>query len=297
MHLSKYHGLGNDFLVVLDDGSTDVPIAVSGDLARRLCDRNRGIGADGVILGVLASPGTTASGAGASGAGGDGSADVVMHLYNADGSRAEMSGNGIRCLAQAVARHRGTDTVDLVVSTDAGFRMVAVRPGADASSISASVTMGVVGVGPDLPDDLTDVDVSIVEVRDGEPMMATGDIGNPHWVVVVQDAFTVDLPEQGPRYEDHVSGGINVEFISVTPGTSDAIDLAVWERGAGATEACGTGACVAAFYAHQWGLVGPEVTVHMPGGDALVRLGALASDEITLQGPSVYIADVVWPHG
>jgi diaminopimelate epimerase len=287
MQLSKYHGLGNDFLVVLDDGSGDRPVSVSGDLARRLCDRNRGIGADGVILGVLAPSSDDPAAA----------PDVVMHLYNGDGSRAEMSGNGIRCLAQAVARHRGTTNVDLAISTDAGLRTVEVRPGVDASSVSASVTMGVVAVGPDIPDDLTDVDLRFVESRNGAPLMATGDIGNPHWVVVVNDAFTIDLPEQGPRYEDHVSGGVNVEFISSTPGAVDAIDLAVWERGAGVTEACGTGACVAAFYAHRWGLVGNDVTVHMPGGDATVRLGTTDADPITLVGPSVYIADIVWPHG
>ncbi|MDP9452440.1 MAG: diaminopimelate epimerase, partial [Actinomycetota bacterium] len=111
VHLSKHHGLGNDFLVLVDvDRNTTVDAAT----ARRLCDRRLGVGADGLIRVV---PATSAAATGDAGADRADGADVAMELRNADGSVAEMSGNGIRCLAQAVARHRGVDTLDLAVAT------------------------------------------------------------------------------------------------------------------------------------------------------------------------------------
>ena len=114
LRLSKHHGLGNDFLVLI--GPADQLGDVDADLAVRLCDRHRGVGADGLLVGVLPPS-----------AGGD--ADLTMTLYNADGGVAEMSGNGIRCLAQAEAQRRGTDHVDLRIATDGGPRPVQVRPG------------------------------------------------------------------------------------------------------------------------------------------------------------------------
>ena len=128
MRLSKHHGLGNDFLVLLDDLEPDPA------LARRLCDRRRGVGADGLIVGrppgaALGSGGGPGPGPGVASEGEAGTVDVIMVLRNADGSRAEMSGNGIRCLGQAVALDRGADRLELVVATDAGPRALAVAPG------------------------------------------------------------------------------------------------------------------------------------------------------------------------
>jgi diaminopimelate epimerase len=164
------------------------------------------------------------------------------------------------------------------------LRVVKVRETADRLTVEASVAMGRVSEGRDVLAAPPGYDIG---------KSATADIGNPHWVVLVDDAWSVDLARLGPQFE-RAGGGVNVEFIAPTAGIADAIDLAVWERGVGITEACGSGAGAAAFVAHRWGLVGPDVTVHMPGGAARI---VLDGDDVTLIGPSVFIAEVELPRG
>ena len=268
MRLTKHHGLGNDFLVALD--SQQDPVAELADdrlpeIARRLCDRHRGIGADGVIVGRRPPEGSAV--------------DVVMVLHNADGSRAEMSGNGIRCLAQAVVDAGGRDGGALTIATDGGERQVVVTPAAGAAEVAVRVSMGQVGPGPTVP-------TTVLE-RLGGSRHATVAVGNPHLVVEVDDTTAIELATEGPAIEAAFADGINVEFVAVGP--DDRLELVVWERGAGITQACGTGACAAASVAHRWGAVGARVEVAMPGGAAEVLLeGGCA----TLVGPSVRIAAV-----
>lgn len=269
MRLTKHHGLGNDFLVVLD-AAQPAPVTVDGVLAARLCERHRGIGADGLIHGARPAA--------------DSDADVVMHLFNADGSRAELSGNGIRCLAQAVVMHRHPDAVaepgpfHVTADTDAGRRSLRVERTADPDEVRVTVAMGAARPGPPLPAAVSEL------LRERH---ATTDLGNPHLVVEVPDPDLVDVTQQGSWLERQFPHGANVEFIAVR-GTDELV-LRVWERGAGITEACGTGACAAAQVARGWGLVGDRVRVHMPGGTAEVTF---AGDEITLVGPSVHVADL-----
>jgi diaminopimelate epimerase len=267
VRLTKHHGLANDFLVVLDETNDRVP-TVDGELARRLCDRRTGIGADGLIHG--ARPVDDADGL-----------DVVMHLYNADGGRAEMSGNGIRCLVQAVARARGRAAGTFRVRTDGGPRILelAPDPAGDADVVQVSVDMGPARPGPDVP--------LPVESELGA-RHTTVDMGNPHLVIESDDPTAVDLATLGGWLEQQFAGGINVEFIAKHDGRPDAIVLRVWERGVGITQACGTGACAAAQVAHGWGLVGDTVSVEMPGGEAQVQLGK----HLVLIGPSAYIATI-----
>ncbi|HEV2811000.1 MAG TPA: diaminopimelate epimerase [Acidimicrobiales bacterium] len=265
MQLTKHHGLGNDFLVLLDFNLDDA-IRFDADLARALCDRRRGIGADGLIRVGPAR----------------GDADVTMGLRNADGSRAEMSGNGIRCLGQAVARSRGHDTVDLVVGTDAGLRPLHVRPGPDPVTAAVDVDMGPACPGPEL---------SGLPVVVEATKAATVDMGNPHLVLLVDDPASVDLDALGPACQDGFEQGINVELVAPVRGTTDILDLVVWERGVGITQACGTGACAAASAAHEWGVAGERVMVRMPGGVVEVTLGAT----VTLSGPAVFVADIEVP--
>lgn len=265
MLLSKHHGLGNDFLVALDERN-DGPLALDGGDARRLCDRTCGVGADGLIHAARPTDEQVAHGI-----------DVVMHLFNADGGRAEMSGNGIRCLGQAVARARGCRRV--AVLTDAGRRTLEVRAGSEPSTAEVSVAMGRPGPGPRVPAALDEFFVS----RHG-----TVDMGNPHLVILVPDPDAVKLATEGAWLEQQFPGGINVEY--ATPDGPGGLRLRVWERGAGVTAACGTGACAAVHLAHRWGLVGGSVRVSMPGGTALVEVAADGS--ITLTGPSVHVADV-----
>ena len=265
VRLTKHHGLGNDFLVALVESANEAH-AYDADLARRVCHRTRGVGADGLIVGIRRP---------------DAALDLRMILFNADGSRAEISGNGIRCLAQAELLARGDALAELRIATDAGLRVVAVHQ-SDVLTVEASVAMGDVTERSTVPSPPPGYDIG---------KSAAADIGNPHWVVLVDDAWSVDLARLGPQFE-RAGGGVNVEFIAPTPGTNDAIDLAVWERGVGITEACGSGAAVAAFVAHRWGLVGADVTVHMPGGAARVVLDGAAA---TLVGPSVLVAAVDVP--
>ncbi|MCU1352194.1 MAG: diaminopimelate epimerase, partial [Acidimicrobiales bacterium] len=116
----------------------------------------------------------------------------------------------------------------------------------------------------------------------------TYDLGNPHLVLLVADPEAVDLAAAGSFHEASFSRGINVHFVAPTPGEPDAMSMRVWERGAGVTEACGTGAVAVARAAHDWGLVGDDVTIHMPGGDVAVVVG----DPMVLVGPATYVADV-----
>ncbi len=272
MHLAKLHGLGNDFLVLLDLDDTR---PIDARLAVALCDRRRGIGADGLIR---VSPGTEG-------------ADVTMTLRNADGGLAEMSGNGIRCLALAVARHRGVDALELAVATGGGLRSVVLRPGIPGTA-EVDVEMGKARPGPE-PDTgwlSLPVTARLLQGPEGEyPGISTLDVGNPHLVVLVDDPAAVDLADAGPVAEQQFGDGINVGFVAPVADEADALDLRVWERGAGITEACGTGAVAAAHAAHEWGLVGERVTVHLPGGDVQVSIG----DTLTLSGPAVHVADCV----
>src|SRR3954469_12803348 len=244
MQLTKHHGLANDFLVVVDrDGTQPIDAA----MARAVCDRHRGIGADGLMR---ATPAPAESGA-----------DVVMELLNADGSRAEMSGNGIRCLAQAVLDSGlvPPGTTELAVGTDAGLKRVTVRRTEDPRLIRARVDMGEARL-------LDDPDVC-----NGDHARLRVDMGNPHVVLLGPDPAHVDVAGIGAELERVTPGGTNVEFVALGPGR-DEITMRVWEGGAGETEACGTGACAAAIAVHPWGRAGTKVTVHQPGGAAVVDL-------------------------
>lgn len=257
--LTKHHGLGNDFLVVFHPAVDDLPA-----LARRLCDRRTGVGADGLLIAE------TAEGYAAR-----------MVLFNADGSRAEMSGNGIRCFAQAVAAHRG-DLEPQRILTDAGDKTVELLATDDPATIMATVDMGEVsplgapsgwadlGCHPDRP-------------------VAHLSMGNPHSVVGVDDVTVVDLVDLGAKVPH-----VNLEIIEPGP-EPHAVTMRVHERGAGITQACGTGACASAYAARSWGLVAsnePEVLVHMDGGSATVSFDDAAPGRAVLTGPATFVATV-----
>jgi diaminopimelate epimerase len=257
--LTKHHGLGNDFLVVFHPAVDDLAA-----LARQLCDRRRGIGADGMLVAESA----------------EGYA-ARMTLFNADGSRAEMSGNGIRCFAQALAARRG-DLADQLILTDAGERLVTLQATVDPATVSARVEMG---------------DVSRLEEPEGwatlgchpDRPVAHLSLGNPHSVVGVDDVTVVDLATLGGQVPH-----VNLEIIEPGP-EPDAVTMRVHERGAGITEACGTGACAAAYAARSWGLVaagGGEVVVHMDGGTATVSFTADAPTRAVLTSPATHVATI-----
>jgi diaminopimelate epimerase len=257
----KLHGLGNDFLVVLEGGPAAAePAAGWPDLARRLCRRHTGIGADGLMLGRRRPSG-----------------GLVFRLWNADGTEAEMSGNGMRCLAHA-ALDAGwvPDGEPFGVDTPAGPREVVIRRTARAGTTWASVEMGTASVrgAPER-----------CNIGHGQLLV---DVGNPHLVVLGPDPATVDVATLGPALQSIAPGGLNVEFVALGPGV-DEVTMRVWERGVGETEACGTGACAAAMAFHHWGRVGPAVTVVQPGGALAVEIRPDAT--VSLAGPSEHVAD------
>ncbi|MGI8492061.1 MAG: diaminopimelate epimerase [Acidimicrobiales bacterium] len=273
--VTKFHGLGNDFLVALDGHGADAR-GVDAGLARRMCDRHRGISADGLILGEL----VLEELAGAAGGDTPG-ARLTFRLWNADGSDAEMSGNGVRCLAHAAA-DAGLVGLDepFGVLTPAGCKKVTLRATAEPDTMWGSVEMGVAKV----QGEPSRGGMGRCNVGHGQLLV---DVGNPHLVVAGPDPATVDVGALGPALEATEAGGINVEFATLGPGP-DEVTMRVWERGVGETLACGTGACAAAVAFHHWGRVGGRVTVRQPGGAVVV--GIADDGEITLAGTSQRIA-------
>jgi diaminopimelate epimerase len=261
MRLTKHHGLGNDFLVLLDlPGSRPI----TAELAVALCDRRTGVGADGLLR---VSQGT------------DG-ADVTMELRNADGSVAEMSGNGIRCLAQAVFQAGLAEPPVLRVATAAGLRTVTALGSVDVRTDRFSVEMGQAKVGADEPEWVSASVLRATRV----------DVGNPHLVLHwAGDALPGrdELVAIGDRIDELTPGGANTEIVRVGPADGE-LTMAVYERGVGPTEACGTGACATVAAAHHWGLSGPQATVHMPGGPVEITLG----DPVLLTGDATFVATV-----
>ena len=261
--VTKHHGLGNDFLVLDLAQCAQVP-SDWASIAQAWCDRRRGIGADGLLLLQRHD-----------------SHRLTMQLINSDGSTAEMSGNGIRCLVQAADRANGNVGGTYVVSTDAGERTVEVLDRTDPTTAMFSVDMG--AVSPlDEP-----AAWHLLGCHPDRPVRHLS-LGNPHSVVGVDDVGDVDLGALGALVPE-----VNLEIVAPGP-EPDAITMRVHERGAGITEACGTGACAAATAAVAWGLVpssSVDVLVHMDGGDARVRVDATAGTA-TLIGPATFVASI-----
>jgi diaminopimelate epimerase len=265
--LAKYEGLGNDFLVLVD---LEGVRAISADLARAVCDRHLGFGADGLVRAGPAPAGSAA--------------ELTFELRNADGSEAEMSGNGLRCLAHAVidVGASGAGPGDsLSVLTPAGPRLVHVRDVRDGW-MWASTEMGTPKVtGPG----------ERCNVGHGQLFV---DVGNPHLVVLGPCPETVDVAVLGPALSREVgaaTAGVNVEFVALGPGR-DELTRRVGARGGGETLACGTGSVAAAAALHHWGRVGTKVTVNQPGGAVEVELRPDGS--ALLSGPSRRVGTCSW---
>lgn len=259
MRLTKHHGLGNDFAIHVD---LDATSTIDADVARRVCDRHRGLGADGLIWvtrGV--------------------DARFRMHLWNEDGSRAELSGNGISCLAQALV-HAGYVGSAVDVETDAGLRRIDVVDRDGPRHHRMRVALGDPVVGDEVPEWESDAVLRAVTV----------DVGNPHLVCHVADRSQwPDLVALGEAANAAFPAGVNVELITPGPG-DDELTMSVYERGVGPTQACGTGAVASATAAHHLGLAGTTVQVTQPGGTATVEVGSPAH----LTVPVELVAEVRW---
>ena len=286
---AKMHGLGNDFVVV--DARDPLPASATTDpgaLARQICNRHYGVGADGLIWMLPSSR-----------------ADVRMRIFNSDGSEAEMCGNGIRCLA-AFAHARGAVTGRVMsVETGAGILSptllddgrVEVDMGEPVLPC-AQIPAVIPGVGE------TERVIDARLVVDDEAYTVCGvSIGNPHCILFLDvqgttrlagcDLSAVPLERVGPRIERCAAfpAGTNVEFAVVSG--RDEIDLRVWERGSGITLACGTGACATMVAAALSGRVGHRARVNLPGGTLEIEWRPGSS--VKMRGPQVWVYDGVWP--
>lgn len=259
--LTKHHGLGNDFLVLLDP---EAATEVTAGMARALCERREGIGADGLLHVRKGTDG----------------ADLELTVWNADGSVAETSGNGLRCAAQA-AVDAGLTGPDLFVRTGGEIRLLKTEPETEPGLRRVSVTMGIATVGDD------DEEVLGRLRAPDSSRAARVDTGNPHLVVEVRDLEQMD-PNWMQRMSQVVVGEpVNLEAITPSAG---AINMRVWERGVGETRACGSGAVAVAAASRRWGLSGDQVEVAMPGGRVIVSFGP--DNEATLTGPAKFIGRV-----
>lgn len=250
INFSKYHGLGNDFILI-DNRHEDTPCLTS-EQAMKLCDRHFGIGGDGVIFALPP----------------QGDSDYTMRIYNSDGSEPEMCGNGIRCLARFVAELEGKANSDEVyqIHTLAGM----IRPQLQERN-QVKVNMGQPYLlAQEIPttlgasqDKVIDQTLTVAEQTWQVTCVSTG---NPHCITFVDNVDAIDLEKIGPQFEDHsvFPKRVNTEFIEVV--RHDYLKMRVWERGAGITLACGTGACasvVAGVLNHRCDRAS---TVELPGG-------------------------------
>lgn len=272
MRFSKYHGTGNDFVMIEDVADQ---VTLSPALVAALCDRHTGVGADGVIR--IAS---------------SGSAAYFMDYWNADGATAEMCGNGIRCLAKYVYERGLTDRVELDVDTRDGIKHL-VLDASDGEMRSVRVDMGPPAFERSRipmagPAEERFLDQPFPDAGPGYTAAAVS-MGNPHLVLVgAQDLSALDLPRIGPPLEHHPDfpEATNVEFIRVEDGT---VHARVWERGSGETMACGTGGCASLVAANMLGLAGRQGTVRFPGGD--LQIEWTDDDRVYLTGPAEWVFD------
>jgi diaminopimelate epimerase len=271
----KMHGLGNDF-VVMEDLAEELEL--SAEAVEWFCDRNFGIGGDGLIL---VRPATTPD------------ADFFMLYYNADGSVAEMCGNGVRCFAKYVVDHGlvEADKDDLRVETLGGIRPIAVTRAYDGTMYLATVDMGEPVLNPALvPTEMRcGSNDDMVVACPLETDLGTFDVtpismGNPHCVLWVDDIENAPVDELGPIIENHpmFPNKTNVEFAQMAG--ENHILLRVWERGVGETLACGTGACATAVVASLTLRIGREATVQLPGGELEIRWAE--DNHVHMTGPA-----------
>ncbi|MCS7252788.1 MAG: diaminopimelate epimerase [Armatimonadetes bacterium] len=271
MRFYKLHGLGNDY-ILLDAMRSPLQIERLDEFARKACSRHFGIGADGVLI---AMPPVSKD------------AQIRMRIINPDGSEAEMCGNGIRCLAKWAYEHGKVRKQRVMhIETLAGIKTarVSVQGG---RVISIEVNMGVPSLRrSDIPmrgekqfaiDEEIEVDKDVIKVT-------ALSMGNPHCVIFVEDVASVPVEVLGPKIEFHSAfpNRTNVEFVQVV--SNDRLKVRVWERGAGATLACGTGACASLVASAATGRTGRRATVYLPGGSLEVRWSE--DGQVYMKGPA-----------
>jgi diaminopimelate epimerase len=270
MKFYKYHGLGNDY-VLIDGFEERLSESHLPQLAKTICNRRTGVGSDGLLI-----------------IGPSDQADFSMRMHNPDGTEAEMCGNGIRCLAKFAYDHGRTDKLEMTIDTLAGVRKAFVVA-TEGKARTVRVAMGqpvfdrakipMTGSGEAFGEKL--------DLGGRELEIHCLSVGNPHCVVFVDDVDGEAVADVGPKVEWHRAfpNRINVQLAQILG--PDEIKLRTWERGAGETLACGTGACAASVAAIRLGRVSSPVTVHLRGGDLKVEWSP--GQEVMMTGPAVEV--------
>lgn len=273
MKFTKMHGIGNDYVYI---NCLEETVENPSELAVKISDRHFGIGSDGLIL-IRPSE----------------IADFEMEMYNADGSRGEMCGNGIRCVGKYVYDRGLTDQTHITVETLGGIKQLELLT-ENKKAVQIRVDMG----RPEFAAEKIPVRAEQKEVINA-PLIVNGreypvtcvSMGNPHCVVFLEeDVRNLNLPEIGPHFENHEKfpQRINTEFINVLDQRT--LRMRVWERGSGETLACGTGACAAAAAAIVNGYTDTEVTVRLLGGDLEIQWDG-KSGTVYMTGPAAFVFD------
>ena len=273
LEFTKMEGLGNDF-VIIDDRETAIEAIVSyPDLAVKLCDRHFGVGADGIIL-ILPSQ----------------DHDFTFRIFNSDGSSAQMCGNGMRCVARYVYEKQIVSQKTMQVDTLAGTVVPEVLVDENGAVISVRVDMGEPVLAcekiPFQSETETAVDLPLT-VGDAIFQITAVSMGNPHAVTFVDDVDAMDIKTIGPIIETHdrFLEKTNVEFIEVVSPAE--LKMKVWERGAGITLACGTGACASLVAAHLTGRADTRAVIHLDGGDLQIFWDK-ETNHLFKEGPANY---------
>ncbi len=287
VRFTKLHGLGNDFILI--DAISQKALPPLGPFCKKYSDRRFGIGFDQALI---LHPSRVA--------------DFKMEIYNADGSQVEMCGNGIRCLAKYIWDRKLSGKSEIAIETLAGI----IRPVKAGELIRVDMGEPVLD-GPAIPVNLDgEVRRHPLRIMDRDLEITCVSMGNPHAVIFLEDIQSFPVDKYGPLIENHAlfPKRINVEFVRVAhknppsplpsplreegwserEALSDEISIRVWERGAGETLACGTGACASAVAARLNGHVERRVTVHLPGGDLLVDWSE-EDNHVYMTGPAVEV--------
>lgn len=255
MKFTKMHGCGNDYIYV-DGNKEQIPAEDKPEVVRRLSDRHFGIGGDGVIF---INPSREA--------------DFEMEMYNMDGTRAEMCGNGIRCVAKFVYDKGLTNQTSIRIVSCGKVKYLELNV-EDGKVSTVKVNMGSpILRASEIPVIADNEEVIFDRIEVGEEIyeMTCVSMGNPHAVVFVDNLSDFPIEKIGPQFENHVRfpKRINTEFVKVLD--SETIEMRVWERGTGETLACGTGACASVVACVLNGLTGEQVTVKLLGGNLQIR--------------------------
>lgn len=274
MKFTKMQGCGNDYVYV-DGAKEQIPQEKKAELVRRLSDRHFGIGGDGVIF---INPSEEA--------------DFEMEMYNMDGSRSEMCGNGIRCVAKFVYDKGLTDKTNISIISGGTVRYLELTV-EDGKVSTVKVNMGApILKAADIPVVSEDEDGQVIagkiEVDGEEYEMTCVSMGNPHAVVFMDDIENLEIEKIGPKFENHVRfpRRTNTEFVKVV--SRDYVEMRVWERGTGETLACGTGTCATVVACILNGLTDDEVTVKLLGGNLKIKWDREAN-LVYMTGPAVTV--------